>query len=101
MINTTSNRAKPPRYAKLDGKPPRKPRGRHTGTPGVYREVINIPVSQRLAFRPAEFAALVGLSYTTIWRGIKSGKIETVVQNGVKVIPRSYAIKAGYITDTI
>jgi hypothetical protein len=60
-----------------------------------------IPINQRLAFRPAEFAALVGVSYVTIWRGIKSGKIDTVVQNGIKVIPRAYAVKAGYITDTI
>jgi hypothetical protein len=58
-----------------------------------------IPVNQRLAFRPAEFAALVGVSYVTIWRAMKRGDIETIVQNGVRVIPRSYAVRAGYITD--
>ena len=57
-----------------------------------------IPVHQRLGFRPAEFAALVGVSYVTIWRAIKRGDIEVVEQNGIKVIPRSYAVKAGYIT---
>ena len=62
------------------------------------REAVAIPVHQRLGFRPAEFAALVGVSYVTIWRAIKRGDIEVVEQNGIKVIPRSYAVKAGYIT---
>jgi predicted DNA-binding transcriptional regulator AlpA len=32
-------------------------------------------IHQRLGYRPAEFTALTGLSYPTIWRRIKSGKI--------------------------
>jgi len=29
----------------------------------------------------------------------KADKIDVVEQNGIKIIPRSYAIKAGYVTD--
>ena len=91
---------------RLDGKPGSLPRGRHAKPRGdgdddpAPREVAAIPVHQRLGFRPAEFAALIGVSYVTVWRGIKSGKIDVVDQNGIKIIPRAYAVKAGYITDT-
>jgi hypothetical protein len=90
---------------RLDGKPQALPRGRHAKSRGddddddAPREAVAIPVHQRLGFRPAEFAALIGVSYTTIWRGIKSGKIDVVSQNGITIIPRAYAVKAGYITD--
>ena len=63
------------------------------------RKAVPVPVHQRLGFRPAEFAALTGVSYVTVWRGIKSGKIDVVEQNGMKIIPRAYAVKAGYLTD--
>ena len=75
---------------RLAGKP-RKRTDNHPKPPAI-------PVHQRLGFRPAQFAALVGVSYVTIWRAIKRGDIEVVEQNGIKVIPRSYAVKAGYIT---
>src|SRR5512146_1350442 len=83
---------KPPRYAKLDGKPLARPRGRHavarsdTADDAAAPEVINIRVHQRLGFRITEFAALIGVSHVTIWRGIKSGKIDVIDQNGVKII---------------
>jgi hypothetical protein len=96
----TSKRTPLPRYARLDGKPLAKPRGRHAGRPpDTVREVVTIPVHQRLGFRVAEFAALVGVSTTTIWRQIKSGQIEVIQQHGMKIIPRSYAVRAGYISD--
>lgn len=99
----TSKRKPQPRYAKLDGKPPAKPRGRYAASsrvaPGEVRETITIPVAQRLGFRVAEFAALLGVSTPTIWRGIRAGKIEVVEQGNMKIIPRSYAVRAGYITD--
>ena len=41
----------------------------------------------RIASPPEQFEAL------------KADKIDVVEQNGVKIIQRSYAIKAGYITD--
>ena len=87
---------------RLDGKPRSLPRGRHAKShtdDGAPRETTVIPVHQRLGFRPAEFAALIGVSHVTVWRGIKSGKIEVVDQNGIKIIPRAYAVKAGYLTD--
>ena len=53
-----------------------------------------------LAIGPAEFAALCGVSYPTVWRRIKRGEIKTVVIGGVKVIPRAFAIECGLITDS-
>lgn len=87
-----------------DGKPPR-PRGRHAKASSSDgdgdddpRKTEPVPISQRLGYRPAEFAALCGVSYPTVWRRIKSGQIKTVVIGGVKVIPRAFAIECGLIT---
>ena len=60
--------------ARLDGKPPRNPSGRHAGTKPVKRKIITIPVNQRLGFPVREFAALLSVSYPTIWRGIPRQK---------------------------
>ena len=95
---TPSKRKTPPRYGRLDGKPPLKPRGRHTGTPNPERETFTIPAAQRLGFRVGEFAALTGVSVVTVWRGIKSGKVDAIDHLGVKIIPRAFAIKRGFIT---
>jgi excisionase family DNA binding protein len=54
--------------------------------------------NQRLGFRVGEFAALLGVSYTTIWRHIRDKKIETVIVGGVRLIPRAYAVQQGLIT---
>jgi hypothetical protein len=97
-MSNPSNRKNQPRYARLDGKPLPKPRGRHTGTANVERETVTIPAVQRLGFRVGEFAALTGVSEVTVWRGIKSGKVEVIDHLGVKIIPRSFAIKRGFIT---
>ncbi len=93
------------RYGKLDGKPLSRPRGRHAVVRSnlgedqlTEREIISIPVNQRLGFRVGEFAALIGVSHVTIWRGIKNGKIKIIDLNGVKIIPRKFAISAGYIS---
>jgi hypothetical protein len=104
---TPSKRKTLPRYGRLDGRPLTKPRGRHA-TPrpdddDAQTEVVTIPMTQRLGFRTSEFARLCGVSVPTIWRHIRDGKIEVVEIGGVKLIPRSYAIKRGLITsdDTI
>ena len=103
----SSNRKPPPRYAKLDGKPLSRPRGRHAVAPSDTSDedtdadrpaIITVPVNQRLGFRVAEFAVLCGVSYTTIWRDIRDKKIETVEVGGVKLIPRAYAVQQGLIT---
>ena len=72
----------------------KRPRGRPPGR----REPRTVPMHERLGFRPYEFAALIGVSRVTIWRWVKEGKIPTINENGIKIIPRSYAVKAGYIT---
>ena len=51
-----------------------------------------------MASASAEFAALLGVSYTTIWRHIRDKKIETVIVGGVRLIPRAYAVQQGLIT---
>ena len=90
---------------RLDGKPRSLPRGRHAkpranddDDDDDAREPVAVPVHQRLGFRPAEFAALIGVSYVTVWRGIKSGKIKVIDQNGIQIIPRSFVVEAGYIS---
>jgi hypothetical protein len=97
-----------PRYGKLDGKPASRPRGRHAvarsdtssedDAGAVAREVLTLPVNQRLGFRVGEFAALLGVSHVSVWRGIKAGKIDVIDLNGIKIIPRAFAIKEGLIT---
>jgi hypothetical protein len=95
---------KPKRFAKLDNKPLARPRGRHAAAAcsdvadDDARQIIMVPVNQRLGFRVAEFAALIGVSNVTIWRGIKSGTIDIIDLNGIKIVPRSFAIRAGYIS---
>ena len=101
MNSPTASKKQPPRYGRIDGKRPSRPRGRHAVPhPGddTGREVVVIPVTRRLGFRVDEFAALIGVSRVTIWRGIAAGKIDVVEHGGMKIIPRSYAVKAGYIT---
>jgi hypothetical protein len=34
-----------------------------------------------------------------VWRGIRDGKIKVIEHCGVKIIPRAYAVEAGFITD--
>ena len=77
-----------------DGKAPRKSRRKWATAPSD--DIIS--TNRRLGFRPAEFARLTGVSPVTIWRGIRDGKIETVDHCGIKVIPRAFAISAGFIT---
>jgi DNA invertase Pin-like site-specific DNA recombinase len=92
------------RYAKLDGKPLRRASGKHskkksdTDDEASPRPVRTVPVNQRLGFRPAEFARLIGVSDVTVWRGIRDGKINVIDQRGIKIIPRAFAIRAGFIT---
>lgn len=103
----SSNRKPPPRYATLDGRLPSKPRGRHavarsdtSSEPDAEpRATITVPVSRRLGFRVGEYANLLGISYTSVWRGIKADKIKTIVVGGVRLIPRAFAIEQGLISD--
>lgn len=111
MNVSTPTKKRLARYGRLDGRPLTKPRGRHAAkqtaenadNDDAPREVVTIPMTQRLGYRTSEFARLCGVSVPTIWRQIRDGKIETVEIGGVKLIPRSFAIKRGLITtdDTI
>ena len=102
--NDPPHKASAPQWRKrrrLDGRPRPAPRGRHAKartSDDAPREGVTVPIHQRLGFRPAEFAALIGVSHVTVWRGIRSGKIEVIDQNGIRIIPRRYLIQHGYIT---
>jgi hypothetical protein len=100
----------PPRHIPLlNGRAPSKPRGRHAvacsdDNAAPERDAVaSIPVNRRLGFRVAEFAALIGVSDVTVWRGIKSGAIEVIDQGGIKIVPRRFAVAKGFIdaSDTI
>jgi len=54
---------------------------------GVARE--RIPLNQRAAFSPAEFAALCGRSPTWAYRQIYAGRIKPITDCGRLLIPRS------------
>jgi hypothetical protein len=93
-----------PRIGRFDGKPLSRPRGRHavarsdTSDDDPKRRVITIPPTRRLGFRIAEFAALTGVSVPTVWRGIKSGKIEVIDHLGITIVPRAFVVRRGFIT---
>jgi predicted DNA-binding transcriptional regulator AlpA len=91
------------RIARLDGKPTRRPGGRHAVKPGERRDDPReapqpLGIKQRIGFRFAEWAAMTGTSLPTIYRGIKARKIDIVEINGIRDVPRRFAIKAGFIT---
>jgi hypothetical protein len=58
-----------------------------------------VPMHERAGWRPLEFAAMIGIGKTELWAQIKAGKIKVVDQDGIKIIPRSFAIKAGYLPE--
>ena len=87
---------------RLHGKRPSRPRGRHAvpqSSPEPKPEAAPVPVNQRLGFRIGEWAALTGGSPVTVWRRIKDGSIPTVGHGPTKLIPRSYAVRTGYISE--
>jgi|SRR5271166_4635287 len=99
-----------PSLVEGDTKTPR-PRGRHA-KPSTSGDALPsdalpvdgaprpVPVHQRLGYRPAEFAALLGISYVTVWRRIKRGEITVVRIGGVQLVPRAFAIEQGLISDS-
>jgi hypothetical protein len=97
MSKTESVTKKPirKRTERLDGKPLSRPRGRNAVHGKPVMTTTTLP--PRLGFRVSEFAALCGVSEPHIWRGIKAGTIETSDVNGLKIIPRTFAIKQGLI----
>jgi hypothetical protein len=52
---------------------------------------------ERLGYRLDEFAVLVGISIPTLWRRIRDRQIRVVDLGGLKLIPRSEAVRLGLI----
>lgn len=88
-------------FERLDGRPNRHRRGRHAIPRSQHdptdeqQQAAAVPLTahQRLGFRIPEFCALFGISRPTVWRGMKSGEIEYVEVNGVKIITREFAVR--------
>jgi hypothetical protein len=82
----------PKRKAKIEDKP------RKLGRPTLPHNTIDLmPINRRLGYRVGEYAKMLGISYVSVWRSVKSGKIRTVTVGGVKLIPRAVAIEQGLI----
>ncbi len=97
--------ARYPQIGRLDGKPRRRRSGRHAvkrgdndGSPDPPREAAPLTAQQRLGFRIPEWCALLGISKPTGYRAINAGKVEIVEINGIKYVPRAFAIRVGLIT---
>jgi hypothetical protein len=51
----------------------------------------------RLGWRIQEWGALTGISRPTIWRQIRAGRLHVVDVCGIKIVPRSEAVRLGLI----
>jgi predicted site-specific integrase-resolvase len=56
-------------------------------------------IGDRLGFRIIEWCRLTGTSRPTIWRQIKDGRLKVVDANGIKLIPRSEAVRLGLLDE--
>ena len=101
MSDTLVAEARDGPFQKLDGKPKRKPSGRHAGKPARHDGTARrrLPANQRLGFRIPEWAALLGISLPSVYRAINAGELDIVEVNGIKFFPRSFAVRVGLITD--
>jgi hypothetical protein len=69
----------------MEGKTPHRERAQTLS--GVARE--RIPLNERAAYSPAEFAALCGRSPTWAYRQIYAARIKPICDCGRLLIPRS------------
>jgi predicted DNA-binding transcriptional regulator AlpA len=53
--------------------------------------------ADRLGWRINEWTALTRTSRPTIWRQIKDGRLKIIDVNGIKLIPRSEAVRLGLL----
>jgi hypothetical protein len=54
--------------------------------------------ASRLGYRIAEWSEMTGTSRQTTWRAIRIGALKVVDYNGIKLIPRTEAVRLGLIT---
>jgi hypothetical protein len=58
------------------------------------RKQVKLP---RIGWRVCEWATMTGMSRQTAWRQIRSGKLIAADVNGIKVIPRTEAVRLGLL----
>jgi hypothetical protein len=63
------------------------------------RRAANSSKVRRLGYRIGEWSEITGTSRVTTWRAIKSGTLKVVDYNGIKLVPRSEAIRLGLLAD--
>ena len=90
--NNPPHRPSAPRWRERHGSMASRgrPRGRHAephSDDDAERKAVTIPVNQRLGFRPAEFAALIGVSHVTVWRGIKTARSRLSIRTASRSFP--------------
>lgn len=52
---------------------------------------------QPLGYRINQWCVLTGTSRPTIWRQVKTGRLKMISVNGIRLIPRSEALRLGLI----
>ncbi|KWV61129.1 hypothetical protein AS156_25775 [Bradyrhizobium macuxiense] len=55
--------------------------------------------TNRLGWRPVEWARLLGVSPSAIYLQIAQGKLPVIKVGATKIVPRSVAVEAGLIDD--
>src|SRR5215208_900252 len=75
---------------------------RQDGVDGEHRAAVRPLVEERLAYRPAELAALVGLSTKAIYRAIERGELHAVkVANGSRLLVPAAATEEWLETNAV
>jgi transcriptional regulator of acetoin/glycerol metabolism len=64
-----------------------------TATATAARRALPTP----LGWRINQWAVLTGTSRPTIWRQVKDGRLKLIDVNGIKLVPRSEAVRLGLI----
>jgi len=59
---------------------------------------VNVPSGDTISGSVQVDPALTGVSVPTVWRGIKSGKIEVIDHLGITIVPRAFVVRRGFIT---
>ena len=63
------------------------------------KEAHTNAIGDKFGYRINEWGRLTGTSRPTIWRQIRDGRLKIVNCNGIKLVPRSEAVRLGLLDD--